>query len=266
MSEAASTRDSLLDGRVSLAQPARGYRVAIDAVLLAAAVPARPGETVLEAGTGVGAAALCLLARVCGVRATGIEIQPDLCALARANAAANGMSDRFSVVEADIAGADIAGAGGDIPGGPFDHVMANPPYRAAGRGTPPPDPARALATVEGPGGLGVWMAFCVDRVRPGGRVTMIHQADRLADLLAAADGRLGGLAVFPLWPAAGRPAGRVIVSGTAGSAAPLTVLPGLVLHEADGAFTAAAQAVLRGGAALDIGGGAPPGGAAGIGR
>jgi tRNA1(Val) A37 N6-methylase TrmN6 len=250
MAEAADdiTDDTLLDGRVRLSQPARGYRVAIDAVLLAAAVPMRPGERVLDVGTGVGAAALCLLARQPQAQATGLEIQPALAALARCNAAANGVEDRFEVVEGDIASPPAG-----LLAGRFDHVMTNPPFARDDSGHPSPDAGKATATVEGPGGLAAWIAFAIKMVRSGGTVTVIHQASRLADVLAGLGKGVGGIAVCPLWPAAGRSAGRVIVAARKGSRAPLTLHPGLVLHGADGRFTAEAEAILRSGGSLDLG-------------
>ena len=85
-------------------------------------------------------------------------------------------------------------------------------------------------------------------LRAGGTLTLVHRADRLADALAALGPRAGEVVVFPLWPRAGRPAKRVLIRARRGAAAPLRLAPGLVLHGADGAFTPAAQAALRGGA------------------
>ena len=246
--DAGLSEDRLLGGRVRLLQPARGYRVAIDAVLLAATVAARPDDRVLDAGTGVGAAGLCLLARQPLARVTGLDIQGDLAALARRNAEANGMAARFAVVEGDIAAPTAV-----LVPGSFDHVMANPPFRAEDHGHPSADPGKATATVEGPGGLAAWLSFALAMARPGGTVTVIHQAARLGDLLAGLAGRAGGIVVCPLWPAAGKPAGRVIVAGRKGGRAPLIVHPGLVLHQAGGAFTPAAETILRHAGALDLG-------------
>lgn len=239
--------DTLLDGRVRLRQPASGYRAAVDPVLLAAAVPAKPGQRVLDVGCGVGAAALCLLARCPGASVTGLELQPALAALAAENAGANGAGSRFSVVTGDLAHppAEIGPDG-------FDHVMANPPYGEAGSGHPPPDPAKAAAHVEGDAGLGDWVGFCLSRVRRKGSVTFIHRADRLDDLLAALHGKSGDIAVFPLWPGGGGPAKRVIVRARKGVASPLRLLEGLVLHRAGGGYSEAADAVLRGGGALTL--------------
>ena len=86
------SQDRLLGGRVQLAQPLGGYRVAVDPVLLAAAVPARAGELAADFGAGSGAVGLCLAARVQGCRVVGLEREPDLAALTRANASDMGLS------------------------------------------------------------------------------------------------------------------------------------------------------------------------------
>jgi tRNA1(Val) A37 N6-methylase TrmN6 len=241
------TRDSLLGGRIQLAQPATGYRVAIDPVMLAAAVPAADGESVLDVGTGVGAAALCLAWRVPGCKVVGIESQPALVRLGNDNAQANGLRDRVSIIIGDL----LRPAPRLAPAS-FHHVMANPPYLPAGGGTAPPDAGKAAANVEGEARLGDWLRFCLAMARPKGGITLIYRADRLDVLLAEVRGQVGDLAILPLWPGNGRPASRVILHGRKGAGGPLRLMPGLVLHEADGRYTAAADAILREGAALPI--------------
>lgn len=241
--------DALLDGRVRLRQPAKGYRVAIDPVFLAAAVPAGPGSRVLDLGCGVGAAALCLLARVPEARVTGLEVAPEAAALARENAVLNGRADSFTVVDGDIA--ELGRAGGALPVGSFDEVLCNPPHQPAAA-TAAPDPAKARATHEGAAGLAAWVAAALDSVRPGGGLTFVHRADRLSELLAALSGRAGDAVIFPLWPKRGQAAKRILLRAREGARGPLALAPGLLLHEDDGRFTAAAEAVLRGGEGLDL--------------
>lgn len=240
-----TTEDSLLGGRVRLRQPARGYRAAIDPVLLAAAVPARDGERILDLGCGAGAAALCLLARVPGVAVTGLELQHGLARLAAANAELNGLAGRFSVVEGDVLAPPPA-----LAAGGFDRVMLNPPYLAAASSRPPHDPAQAMATREDTARLTDWIDAALTLLRPKGGLTVIHRADRLDALLADLHGRAGEIRILPLWPAAGKPAKRVVVAARKAVAGPLALGAGLVLHEADGSFTSRAEAVLRGGAPL----------------
>ena len=236
-----TTEDALLGGRVIFHQPAAGYRAAIDPILLAAAVPARPGQTVMDLGAGAGAATLCLAARVDHISVIGVERNPDLAGILARNAEANGMADRVSVQCADI---------GDLrpPAGGADHVMANPPYRLAGSGTRHAAAWQNDATIEGASDLGAWVRAAAGCVRHKGGIVFIHQADRVAALVAALAPLAGEIALMPLSPRAGAPARRVVVRARKGVRGGSAILPGLVLHEDDGRFTPAAEAILRAGA------------------
>lgn len=243
MSAIETTDDKLLDGRVILRQPVKGYRAAIDPILLAAAVRAAHGRRVLDAGCGTGAASLCLAARLPHATITGLEIQDAYAVLARESAGLNRMEDRVRIVTGDLAGPPDLGA-------PFDVVMTNPPFGVAkenGGGTPPPDAGLATAHMESHLGLAGWIKTCLKLLTPHGRVVVIHRADRLSELLAALAPATGDIRVLPVFPKAGDAARRVIVDAGLGRRTPDTLLPGLVLHESDGRFTAAADAVLRGG-------------------
>jgi tRNA1(Val) A37 N6-methylase TrmN6 len=234
------TEDSLLDGRVRFAQPRTGYRVAIDPVLLAAAVPAAPGAVVLDAGASTGAAAFCLAARVTDCRIVGIEARRDLQRIASRNVAANGLAGRI-----DLMVGDLERPPPRLAGASFDHVMTNPPFHAPASGTVSPQAGRAAAHVEGLD-LERWLAACLRMLKPGGRLTLIHRADRLHEVLAALSGRIGDLIVFPLWPTADdRPAKRVVVQGRKSAQGPLRLARGLILHEDDGRYTETAAGVLR---------------------
>jgi tRNA1(Val) A37 N6-methylase TrmN6 len=240
------TDDKFLCGRVRLLQPEKGYRAATDAVLLAAACPAGPGQSVLDLGCGAGAASLCLGARVAGLRLTGLEVQPEYADLARRNAARNGME--MEVVEGDLA---------HLPRAlrrDFDHVIANPPWYPPG-GTPSPVAQRALALqVSLP--LSLWVQVATRRLAPGGWLTLIAGADSLPDLLGALAPKLGSAAVLPLAPRQGRAALRVILRARKGGRAPFRLLAPFVIHRGDAhdgdreSYTDRANAVLRDGADL----------------
>jgi tRNA1(Val) A37 N6-methylase TrmN6 len=248
MNDAPSTTfDSVLGGRVTLHQPALGYRVAIDPILLAAACAAEPGERVVDLGCGVGTAALCLARRVDRVHCMGVDLLPELAELANRNAAENGLANRVSFVAGDILDRSLP-----IYGTRADHIVVNPPYLKRGAATPSDNPIKALANIEGDADLAAWVAAAAKAVRPGGTITFIHRADRLPELLALLGSRCGGIAILPLHPKAGAAAHSAIVTGRLDQRLPAILLPGLVLHEADGSFSPTLQAVLRDGAALPM--------------
>ncbi len=233
----------LLGGRVRHAQPVRGHRTGIEPVLLAASLPARPGQRVLEAGTGSGAALLCLAWRVPGVFGVGLELDPDLAALAARNAAENGFGS-VSALACDVERFAAAV--------PFDHAIANPPWHHPA-GTRSADARRELARRAAPRLLARWVAALARCLRSRGTITTVTDAASLPVLLAAFEEcQCGGAAAFPLWPKAGAAAKLVLLRATKSSRGPFRMLPGLVLHEADGRFTHVAEAVLRDGAALPI--------------
>lgn len=242
MTDAALTEDRLLDGRIVLRQPASGYRVGIEPLLLAASVPANAGDRVLDVGAGVGAASLAVAVRVPGARVTGLERDRQWVGLAAANAQATGVADRTQFFICNLKTLPVR-----LSPGIFDYVITNPPHLAEGTGRSPVSEQKAQATIEGDVPLAEWLHFCVKMARPRGHVLVIHRTDRLHEILAALDGRVGEVTIFPLWPGGGgdRAAKRVIVRGRRGVSGPLRLLPGLVLHEEDGRFTPAAEAVLR---------------------
>jgi tRNA1(Val) A37 N6-methylase TrmN6 len=239
--------DSLLGGKVRLLQMQDGYRAAIDPVLLAAAVPAKAGEVVLDMGCGVGAVSLCLHARVSGVTVTGLDMQKPLVDLARRNGALNNCGDDVLFVDGDLLNPPA-----EIPEASFDHVMANPPYLAANSGNPSPDAAKAAANVEGEAGLVDWVRAAHRALKARGNIAFIHRPDRVVDLLAALHGGFGELVIFPLWSAQGKEAKRIIIVARKGVASPARISSGLVLHKDDGSFSDQAQAVLKDAAALSV--------------
>jgi tRNA1(Val) A37 N6-methylase TrmN6 len=247
MNDMPTTLDTVLGGRVILHQPALGYRVAIDPILLAAACPAEPGETIADLGCGVGTAALCLARRVTDARCVGVEVQPELAALADRNAEENGLADRVRFLAGDILDRTLP-----IYAAPVDHVIVNPPYLKRGTATPSGNPVKALANVEGDADLAAWVAAAAKAARSGGSITFVHRADRLPELLALLGARCGGLTILPLHPKAGAAAQRVIVAGRLDQRLPAMLLPGLILHEADGSFSPTLQRVLRDGAPLPM--------------
>ena len=236
-----STLDGFLGGRLSIAQPRRGFRAGHDTVLLAASVPAEAGSHVLELGSGAGVASLCLALRVPGARVTGIEIDPELVALANENAERNGLAERVR-----FECADAASFGG---GAAFEHVFFNPPFHPAG-GEESPNLGRDRAMRDVSNTIADWTRIALACTHVGGTVTAILRADRVDEILAAGDGT--GAVLFPLFPRSGEAPKRMIVQFQKGKPAPLHLTAGLVLHEQDGRNTERAEAVLRHGAMLRL--------------
>ncbi|MFT4794571.1 MAG: tRNA1(Val) A37 N6-methylase TrmN6 [Paracoccaceae bacterium] len=242
------TEDRTLGGRVILRQPRVGYRAATDPVLLAAATPVCAGQRALDLGCGVGAAALCLMGRMPGLVVHGLEIQPRYAALARVNAALNGMT--LTVHEGDLRSPPAA-----LKALSFDHVICNPPFYAAAASTPAADQGRDKAHRED-APMAAWTDAALRRLCHRGVFTVIHRAERLPDILASLDRRAGNVTVLPLAARPGRAAKRVIVQALKGARGGFILLPPLVMHVGDAHvkdeedFSATARAVLREGAEL----------------
>jgi tRNA1(Val) A37 N6-methylase TrmN6 len=232
------TEDALLNGRVKLLQPRDGFRAALDPVLLAAFVPARSGESVLELGCGTGAAFLCLAARVPGLSILAVDRDATLVDIAQRNAGLN-------LLPAEIRAADARDLR-DLP--PLHHAFANPPYWSGG--TPSPFAERRQAAHED-APLGDWVQAMARPLRRKGTVSLVLPAARFAEAAAALrQAGCGAVRLLPLWPRAGTAAKRILIQARRGGLGPDEVLPGLVLHEPDGSYTPAAQLVLRDAAAL----------------
>lgn len=242
------TCDDFLGGKVRAWQPQRGYRAGLDPVLLAASVPARAGQRVLELGCGVGVASLCLTRRIAGVKAFGLEIQPDYAELARRNAVMN--DAEFTVVTGDLRAFPD-----ELRQQQFDHVIANPPYFRREAGTAATDPGRDMA-LGGDTPLRNWVEVAAKRCRPRGQVTFIQRIERLPELLSAMNDVLGSLEVLPLIPREGRAPQLALIRGRKGGRAEFRLHPGTLIHPGDkhrdgGAdYTPTLHAVLREGAQL----------------
>ena len=250
---APTSLDAILGGRLKLRQFVSGHRVGADAVLLAAAAGAPVGR-LIDVGAGVGAVGLALLQRWPFAEGVLVEIDAGLAALAHDNAALNDLAARARVASVDLLDAPARRAAG-LAEGEADLVVTNPPFFAEGTVRASPDPRRARAHVapaaEGASAIEAWIVASLALLAPGGRFVMIHRADALGAILHAIGRRLGGIALLPVHPRAEHSAHRLLISGVKGSKAPLRIAPPLVLHEASGAFTARAEAIHRGEAAID---------------
>lgn len=228
----------VLNGAVKLLQIADGFKTSIDAVLLAAACPAKEGEHILDLGCGVGTAGLCALHRINDTFLTGIDIQPSHLEIAAKNAALNNNAKRSVFIHGDIR--DYTGTG-------FDHVICNPPYEEAGHHTHSPLPQNATARghLQDDISLEHWVKCAFRCVKSGGSLSIVHKAAKTQDIIRALGKSFGATEIIPLWPKAGVPAKRVIIRTIKHRKSPSHLHPGLVLHNDDGTYTDAANEILR---------------------
>jgi tRNA1(Val) A37 N6-methylase TrmN6 len=242
------TDDAVLGGRLSILQPRVGHRAGHDAILLAAATGASAGDHAVDFGAGVGTAGLALATRVAGVSVTLVDIDSNLVALARENAAKNRLADRVSAMTLDVASPE-RGARDLVPGS-ADHVLMNPPFNDASRQQVSPDARRRMAHCSSQEMLASWIRTAGRILRPSGTVTLIFRADGIGEVLQALGAGFGAIAVRPIYAKPAASAIRILIRAVKSSRAPTSVRPGFLLNGADGRPTAEAEAVLRGAAAL----------------
>lgn len=244
------TEDAVLGGRLRLRQPLRGHRVGHDAILLAAATTARPGQHAVDLGAGIGAAGLALAARVPELSVSLVEIEPALAALGEENARLNGLPVR--AIALDVGAPPRAFADAGLPPECAACVLMNPPFNDPARHRSSPDRQRRRAHAAEAESLAVWLKTANRLLAPNGVLTMIWRADRLAELLPALAQNFGDVGVLPVHPQPAAPAIRVILRARKGNRAPLTIYPGLILNDDAGRPTEVAQAVLREAAPLPL--------------
>ncbi len=236
--------DLLLDGALRLRQGEKGHRAGTDAILLAAAAPALERGLIVDVGAGAGTVGLAVALANPGAEVVLLENHAATADLARENIAENRLDGRVRRLEADLFDKAARKAAGLIEAA--DLVLTNPPFLRSDETRSSPDAARRAAHVLGARDLADWLTAALALLRPGGVFVAIHRADATGELLAGLGSKLGGLALLPVHPRADAPATRLLLRGVKGAKAPLKILPGLVLHEADGRFTPRAEAIHRG--------------------
>jgi tRNA1(Val) A37 N6-methylase TrmN6 len=243
--------DAFLGGAVQIAQPLKGYRAGVDPVLLAASVPARAEQSVLELGCGGGVASLCLGRRISGLALTGVEVQTAYADLARKNAQRNEID--FTVYQADLDELPF-----EVRSQRFDHVIANPPYFDRKRSTPAQDEGRERGLGEVTP-LSSWVAIASKRLAPKGQAHFVQRIERLPDLLSALHTHLGSIEVQPLSSRQGRAPHLILVRAKKGGRADFCLYAPIVMHkgaahqENTKDYNAVIEAVLRHGAGLTFG-------------
>jgi tRNA1(Val) A37 N6-methylase TrmN6 len=223
------TEDAFLGGQLRLRQPKSGHRAGHDAVLLAAATPARAGDRVVDLGAGVGAAGLALARRVAGIELVLVEIDQALAGFARGNAATNAIAADVLVLDVTAAASIFAAAG--LTPDSVDVVLMNPPFNDSVRHRASPDKAREIAHVATAATLESWIQASRRILKSGGVLTLIWRADGLAEVLAALDSGFGSLKILPVHGDAATPAIRVLIRAIKGGKAPIQIHAALMLND-----------------------------------
>ena len=243
------TPDGFLGGRVHLYQPGNGHRVGFDAAFLQAAIPGEASGHLIDFGTGCGAVALAAAARAPALTVTGIEREATMVVLAKralADPHNAEFAGRVRFVEGDVTAGRAAREALGLAEQSADWLVMNPPFDSAGHVRAAPDRLKAAAHVMHAGGLDAWARSAAGLLKAKGRLAVIHRADALAEINTALAGRFGAVQILPLYPRAGEAASRLVVTAIRGSKAPLSLLPGMVLHEKDDNWTPAAAEILTG--------------------
>lgn len=231
--------DSFLGGRIQIIQPLEGYRAGIDPIFLAASIHAKPNESVLDVGSGVGVASISLAVRSPEVNVLGLEIQEDLANHCLTNLNKNKVGNRVCVQVGDLLSPPNT-----LKPHSFDQVMTNPPYYEYNRTHSSPIPGKAQANTETTD-IGKWIKSCLKFLKPKGILTMIHRPERLQEILHHLQTRTGSIVVYPLWPGPNKPARRVIVQARKDGRGELRLSPGMNLHGGSEKYTPEAEAILR---------------------
>lgn len=204
--------------------------------MLAASIDAKAGQTVLELGCGVGTAALCLHTRIPGLTLTGVEVQPPYATLAERNVTE-------AAAQMQVVNADLRNLPADLRQKRFDHVMMNPPYFDRTKGDASDDQGRDVA-LGGDTPLADWLDIGIRRIAPKGNLTIIQKIDRLPEVLAALDRRLGSVTVRPIAPHPHAPANLFLLRARQEGRAPFQLSAPVIMHAGD-QYTDEVEGVLR---------------------
>lgn len=252
MDEVVTTHDAFLNGAVTLVQPAnRAHRSGSDAVLLAACLRGVSGP-VLDMGAGAGAVGLIIASTSPEADVMLAENDPSLADCCQQSCSVNtALKDRVSFLKVDLLAPEADRVNAGLERAFFDHVVSNPPYRKAGHVRTNPDKRSAHVITHDD--LDGWMRTAASVLKPGGSLTLIFAADGLMELMDTLKGRFGATTILPLHPRDGAPAERILVRAIKGRKTPVRILPGLVLHQADGGYTAETRLVMSGSSGIDLG-------------
>ncbi len=236
----------LLNRKVALFQPEKGFKTTQDAVLLAAACPAKNYDRVLDMGCGVGGALFCLLWRTPTLHITGLDIESTYLDLAQKNATEN--SRNISLIESDIATYKVAHSEQR-----YDHIICNPPYFDSKDHSPSPIDIKAKARgyQNGSERVDEWIKCARDNLKSNGSFSIIHKAEKLDTLLALLNKSFGATEIFPIYSKVHNAAKRVVIRSYKDRHSPCTLHPPVIMHDEDTKPSKTSDLLLREGWSFD---------------
>jgi len=234
------TRDTILDGSITLIQPRHGYRFSVEAILLGRFVRASTRDRVLELGAGCGVVSIMIATLYRPRQIVAIEIQPMLAAMIDRSASINGLESVRSVC-ADLRQKKIAG----VEPASFDLVVANPPYRAVATGRENPDHGRRLARGESAAALRDFVAAARRYARTGARIAFVFTARRSAELISTMRScQIEPKRIRFVHPRIASPATVILIEARAARGIEVAIEPPLILYDRPGIYTSEARALL----------------------
>jgi tRNA1Val (adenine37-N6)-methyltransferase len=227
------TTDTFFNGKIRITQDRTGYRFSIDAVLLAYFADPRPGDKVLDLGTGCGIIPLILAYRQPNIAIYGVEVQTELAELAVSNVRENQLEGRITVFCTDMKLLRPA-----MTAGPVDLVVCNPPFRRRGSGRINPDAQRAVARHEIKANLGDIIQTSHRMLRTAGRLVLIYTAERMTDILSRM--RTDGIEpkfIRMIHSRQDTEAALILIEGVKGGRPDLKIAPPLIIYDKKNDYT-----------------------------
>jgi tRNA1(Val) A37 N6-methylase TrmN6 len=216
------TKDAFLGGRIQAFQPKIGFRSSMEAVFLAASIPAKENQAILELGCGAGVVLMCLNCRVPNLNLYGVEIQKKYADLAQINLDQN---SNVRTYHSDIQDLPL-----EIKNKNFDHIITNPPFYKKNAGTRSAILDKDLSLREHLN-LNEWVKISAKRLRPGGMFTIIVGTERLPDIINEATNYFGNIRVKPISSKINEKSNRVIIQMTKGVNGVFSLQPPLIVHQ-----------------------------------